>query len=209
MVASIYSEMLQYEEVGGNMVERLEKMNVAYIFVRIIVAYKHDMEVFNKVLFYILHTYSFKSKFHVLGADWLKTKTDVARHVGIMYDDPGVDDNLLLNEVLWLESKAVTGSVQSYLEYQGERNYKHLIMLKDLYEEMVVAALSNIKKASLEVDYDQKFRNHDYATKLLGEIQEWEQRVAEGNRELKAAMEEVQFDAGRVKKSLRLEDNVK
>ncbi len=203
MVASIYSEMLAFEEVGGDMLTRLGQMNVAHIFLRIAKYYEGQPDKFNKALFYILHTYSFKSKFHILGSDWKQTKMKVAEHVGL-------DENFTQEycDLVLLESQAVVETIQDYLNYQGERSFKHLIMLKDLYEQMVAAALSDIKKASLETDYDQKYRNHDYATKLLAEINEWEQRVAEGNRELKEAMMEVQADKGRIKKSLRMEDNM-
>lgn len=202
MVASIYSEMLQYQEVGGNMMERLGKMNVAHLFVRIAAKYKEDGEAFNKVLFYILHTYSLKSKFHVLGADWNETKEAIARHLAID------ESNLLWDDTVLLKSSEVISSIQNYLNYQGNRNFKHLCMLKDLYEQMVSSAVDNIKKASDETDYDQKYKNHDYASKLLAEINEWEQRVAEGHKELKDAMGEMAQFKKTNKLSLRMEDNI-
>lgn len=203
MVANIYTYILQYEDIGGNLVEKLQQMNVFPIFVKMAKCYEEDLSKFNKVLFYILHTYSLQSKFHVLGADWQLTKNNVAKHVGIKEDED------LYNDAVLLENTAVVITIQNYLDYQGEKNFKHLCMLKDLYEQMVSSAVANIKKASDEIDYDQKYKNHEYAGKLLEEIKQWEQRVADSNKELKEAINELRtHNQGNHQRSLRLEDNI-
>ncbi len=225
MVVSIYTEIVAYEEVGGDMVTRLKDMGVHDVFEDIDKYYQEDYNLFNKALLFILHAYSLNSKFHVMGQSWIDTKERIAAKVGINHDAPfvnrpkaDVDDDadevekmekvLLYSDLVYMESKEVINCIQKYLAYQGNKNFRHLCMLKDQYVQMVAGALDPIVKSSGEIDYDQKSRNRKYATEILEEIQTWEQKVADSDRNLKDALIEFNRKKG-VDQSLRLEDNLK
>jgi len=135
----------------------------------------------------------------------------VAAHVGITTTEPilqrGEGDNLIksfmFNDVVLLESMEIVKAINRYLLYQDSRNFKHLCMLKDSYEQMMLGAIDPAE------DFEQRAKNRKHATTLLEEIEEWEQRVADNNSELKEAMGEIkQRVGGRENKSLRVEDNL-
>jgi hypothetical protein len=215
MVISVYGELLQYEEVQGDMVDRIKAMGVYHIFEQLHTYYNEEYQLFNKALFFILHAYSLKSKYHVLGQSWAGVKEAVAEKVGITVDGPAVERTreettesvLLYSDLILLKSREVISTINKYLLYQGNKNFRHLCMLKDQYEQMVSGALDPIEKSSGEIDFDQKNRNRKYATEILLEIAQWEQTIYDNDKDLKAAMEELQNKKENNTQSLRVEDN--
>lgn len=208
MVASIYTEILQYEETGGDMAERLREMNTLHIFEMMLDNYKEDLSKFNRALFYILHTYTLGSKFHIIGDDWQEIKERIATRVGIHNVATNVPEQDFYRDVVMLKSQPVVSSVHKYIDHQGNRKFKHLCMLKDLYVEMIGSANSNILKSSGETDYDQKYKNQGYAESLYTKIGEWEQIIAQDNSSLKEAVKELDELKKNNQLSLRMEENL-
>lgn len=221
MVASIYKALIQYEDIQGDMVERIRELYVQHVFKPMTEYYGDNLQLFNKALFFILHTYSLNSKYHILGQDWLEIKLRIAERVGINKEEPfmvrkttedeedeSTENVLLYTDLILLESPEVVKTIQNYLNFQGNRNFKHLCMLKDQYEQMVNGSLDPIKKSSNDIDFEQKNKNRGYATKILKEIMEWEQKMAEDNQELKDAVEEFYNKTRMSLNSLRVEDNL-
>lgn len=204
MHSSIYNAILQYEEVGGDLVERIKALGLFDVFEPIITEYGADMEQFDRVLFYMIHCYSRESEFHVLQADWELIKKQVAEKVGI-------DTKSELYEALfYLKSIPFTLSVRKYLDYQNSKPLKHLLMLKDLYEQMVNSAIENITDSNGVVLFDQKVKNAKHAEEIYSKITEWEMRINEENTKLNKPIE--QLKSVEKKKSnrftLRMEDNL-
>lgn len=218
MVAGVYNGLIQYEEVGGDMVQRIRLMGMYDVFESLDRFCDGDMSRFNPALFYIIHTYSFESKYHVLGVEWLDIKKKVLAQVGgeelkkisitrTINEMPVY--STLYDELLYMTDPQIVLTIDKYLSYQGNRNFKHLIMLKDLYEQMVRGALEPIRKSTGEVDFDQKNKNRGYAASILNEITEWEQKVTDQTSQLiKEGVKELNKRKTSQTRSLRMEDNL-
>lgn len=218
MIINVYKELLQYEDVAGDMVGRIKELGLFDIFEKLDNYYFHQSQLFNRALFFILHAYSLDSKFHVFGQDWFAIKASIANKVGISVEEPfveretGVDKIekiLLWDDLMILKSKACVDTINNYLLYQGNKNFRHLIVIKEQYEQMISGALDPIVKSSGEIDFDQKNRNRTYATQILSEINEWESKIANENVSLKDAMAEMNIKRNNQELSIRLEDNLK
>lgn len=203
MVSSVYNDLVQYQEVGGDLVARINAIGLNPIFVPIIEEYSEDKSVFNKVLFFLLHCYSRESDYHIQYKDWGFIKTQVAASVGI-----GTEDELF-DQLFYLKNVKFTRTVRLYLDYQGGKAMKHLMMLKDLYEQMVNSAIENIQDKDGIIMYDQKVKNAEHADKIYNKIADWEQRIEKEESSLTQARLQLKEKekAGDKKFSLRMEDN--
>ncbi len=198
MYSSIYATIKSYQEVQGDMVERLEKHGLRDVFEPIIEKYGNDMDVFNAVLFYLINAYSRESLLHMASSDWSVIKEKAAEDAGLKdYDDVYID-------CLHLKSSEFVTSVRMYLDKQKSKAFKHLMMLNELYNQMLDGAIENIQDKDGVVDYDQKKRNAEHADSLYIKIGEWEQKLVVQNENLNKVEDEMK-NAER-KFSLRMED---
>jgi hypothetical protein len=197
-ILNVYAELIQYEENGGDMVDRIDRLNLHVIFEPIIANYP-DRSVFNKILFYILHVYSKESKSIIPGQDYGQCKDRLADRMKL--------SDQLREDTVHLRCPHIVTTVRRYLKNQMSKTLEHLTMKRELYHQMLTSSISG---ATEDLSYDQKFKNSEYADKLYDQIHEWEQRLLEENKELKPALEELR--ALKQKKntgSLRIEDNLK
>lgn len=203
MHKNVYESIRQYEEVRGDMIERLNAMGLNETFQPIIDEYGSDPEKFNQVLFYIIHCYSRESDFHIQHVDWGEIKSLVAKRVGI--DTEGD----LFFDLFDLRNTNFTVCIRQYMDYQGSRAFKHLMMLKDLYNQMINSAIENITDKDDKIWYEQKVKNAQHAESLYEKIAQWEQRI-EGD-EVKLNKPRTQLNEVEKKKdrfTLRMEDNL-
>lgn len=203
MHKNVYEAIKQYEEVGGDMVERIQSMGLHEVFDSIIVEYGPDPLKFNQVLFYTIFCYSRESEYHVQLVDWADIKKKVAQRVHIDVKSE------LFYDLFELRNKPFTICIRKYMDYQGSRALKHLVMLKDLYEQIVNAAIENIQDKDGITWYEQKVKNAQHADVLYEKIAQWEQRIETDEVRLnkpRSQLKEVQKKAHRF--GLRLEDHL-
>lgn len=182
MNLSIYKELLQYEEVQGDMITRLRTLGIYHIFEPIATAEKYvaDNSLFNKVLFFILHAYSKDSSKDTLGSDWKTVKLTIAKEVGL----PKI--------FIELNEPCVTKAIINYLEWQDYRVYRHLMILKMQYDEMLEASVSVLKDKDGGVDYPMKYKCGENADKLLERIRYYEEKLRDDNRDYKERIDEIE-----------------
>lgn len=206
MVLNVFTGLKQYQDVGGDLVSRIKSMGLHEVFEPLIDEYGSEPEIFNQVLFFILNVYSRVSPFVVLEAEWSHVKEQAAIDAGMDITEE------LYHEVCDLKKANVTRTIRKYLDYQKAKPNKHLLMLKDLYEQMVNAALE-VTPVDGKVDYDQKKKNADYASKLYTEIAQWEQRIETLELPIKRAVDEFK-EVEKIQQqpknslSLRMEDHL-
>ncbi len=200
---SIYTALIGYEDVGGDMIERINHMGLAEVFGPIAEEWGADQSVFNKVLFYTLHCYSRESPFVIHESDWSNIKRKVAKKVGIDHKED------LFFQLYDLRNKNYTFTIRRYLDYQGSKATKHLMMLKDLYEQMVNSAIENITDKDGVIMYDQKVKNAEYADRLYEKINLWQQRIEGEETHLNKARGQLrEVEIKRNNLTLRMEDNL-
>lgn len=162
----------------------LEKCLLLDIFMPVLEEYK-DPQTLKLVIKYIVFAYSAQSEHIVLGKEWLENKEQIFELLMFKPIREFKDD------VVMLQNPAVIRTINNWLEFQDKPTFKQMQVLKDLKIEMQTSCLSNIKKASMEIDYDQKFRNAEYASKLQEKIRELEAELIQNNVKMKEAVREV------------------
>lgn len=181
------------------MVERIKALNLYMVFEPLVLCYSEDRSKFNTALFYILHVYSRESKFIISDQDFVAVKRRVI-------DRLVITDSLLTQQLMELHGPVLI-TVQRYLKLQMSKTLEHLMMKRELYQQMLQSAMDNITDANGIVMYDQKKKNSDYADRLYDEINEWEQRLLSEHKELRQAVEEIrEIKKKNNRSSLRIED---
>lgn len=197
---SIFQDLMQFREVGGDMVERISAIGVYEIFKPLIEQYalKGDMDSFNKALFYILWLYSKDTDLIVAGYDYLEVKAMVAKRLSI--------EGKLYSDLIQLATPAIVETVNNYMDYQNSRIYRHLTMVREQYQIMVRSSTWILTPAGM--DYEQMRRNSRHAAELYDDIRIWEQKFTEEERVLKPAIGELKRGSAKYKRntSLRIED---
>lgn len=189
---SAYSEILAYS--GDEWEDYLTKICLIDIFKDLIPLFK-DKEALTQAIRYIVMCYSKDSDCVVLGTDWVSNKKRIFDKVLIHKD--------YYQDLILLENGIVIKTIQRWLSFQDSAVYSQLIMLKDLQQEMQDSANSSIKKANLEIDYDQKFKNAKYVNELKIMIDDLEQELIQNNPKLKEATKEL--SKAKAKNTLGLE----
>lgn len=203
MVKDVYTGLKQYQDVGGDLVERIKAMGLNETFEPLIEEYGSEGAEFNIVLFYLLNCYSRSSDFLILDAEWGEIKKQAAINAGLDIESP------LYFDLYDLKNNNFNRTIRKYLDYQNNKPFKHIMMLKDLYEQMVNSAIEDIKDKDEKTNYDQKKKNAEHASKLYLEIHEWEQRLEMENVRLKKPVDEFkEVEKKKDALNLRVEDHI-
>lgn len=156
-----------------------------------------------EIIRYIVYTNSIDSELIVLGADWLQTKKRIYEHCNL----PPKED--MLQDVIFLKSDFIKSSALKWLEFQDDETFSELLMLKNLKVEMQLSANSEIRKASGEIDYDQKMKNAEYSIKLTNLIKDTQLNLIQNNAKLKEAHKDAGQNARKTKSSFGVESFAK
>lgn len=205
MIVSIYDELSKITD-QDKMLEAIRRISFYEMFEPLIIRFENWLPFVR----YVLHAYSYQSDFISLGEDWNEAKRKVADHVSIPKDEkyqiPNVDPDLppkeeyLFDALINLKVIEATQVISDYLQYQGNRDFNHLLALREAYQLF-------IRSPYRRIDDDQIYKNMISAKKLLDEILEFEDRI-------KNAMGTMLWDAKKEidkvarKKTLSLEDRI-
>ena len=196
---SAYHSLVTYSE--GEWEEYLEKIALIDIFGPLLKSYP-DKGDFQCVIRYILLAYSKESEMLVIGSDWGKTKKKIFEAAAIK---PNVH---FYTDLVHLKNRAVLDCIKRWLDYQNDETFEMLQTLKDLKTELQMSTLTEIKKSSGEIDYDQKFKNAEYCINLQGMIKDLESQLIQANPKLKDSVSEYK-EAAKSSKTMGLESTLK
>lgn len=187
MIVSIYKELIQFEQIGGDMIERIKGLGVYNVFKPMAEdeRFVDKMDDFNVVLWWVLYCYSLNSGKDIVGSDWQYRKLTIAKELKMPAD--------LMNKVIALEIPGLRKTIINYLEFQDYRVYKHLKILQEQYSQMLSASLQDLKIGEGDnIDYTMKYKCGEYADKLLERIKFYEDKLKDDNRDLKEAITEIE-----------------
>ena len=179
---SAYHSVVNYEE--DNWSEYLDNILLLDIFMPVIKEYINSGTL-KSVIRYIVYAYSPESDKVILGMDWLKNKQKVFEFV------LAKPENSIYQDLVLLKNKAVVNTIHKWLNFLDNDTFTQLQVIKDLRVEMQISSLTEIRKASGEIDYDQKYRNASYANDLKKMIKDLESELIQNNNKLKDAIKEV------------------
>jgi hypothetical protein len=183
-----YQSLITYEEDNWN--EFLNKICLVDVFKDLFeVVEEQD---FKYAVKYIVWCYSVDSDSILLGTDWLLNKKKIFSKSGLpeSYED----------SFLYLKDSIVLGVINKWLNFQDNSTFFQVSVLKDLKVEMQLSSNSSIRKSSGEIDYDQKYKNANYASELTKKIKDLEMELIQNNSKLKDAVMEIK--SSRVKNNL-------
>lgn len=179
-MVNAYSELISYD--GFDWEDYLNRICLIDIFKDLIPLFK-DKEALTQAIKFIVMCYSKDSDCVILGTDWVQNKKRIFDKVLLQKE--------YYEDLVLLENRIIVKTIQNWLSFQDSAVYSQLIMLKDLQQEMQDSANSSIKKANLEIDYDQKFKNAKYVQELGKMIDDLEQELIQNSPKLKAATQEL------------------
>jgi hypothetical protein len=153
------------------------------------------------VAMYVLHAYSPDSALIVAGRDWASNKQSIAEEVGI-------PDHMILS-VITFQEEALGNVVSRYLNLQGEREFKHLMLKKETYENLMDGTLTMSKGDNGKVDLKELRETNKACDELLEEISALEAQMADKHKHILDGLKEVNNTQSRkpVRQSAAVEHN--
>ena len=175
-----YSAIMNYD--GKNWYEFLEQICMFDIFEKLLSWY-HQYHITDKLIHYILWTYSVESDKIIAGMEPKANKEQIFKLAGLPKE--------LWEQVGLLQHDVIVTTIMNWLAFQEQDVWTQLCVLRDLKTEMQISSVSAIKKSAGEIDYDQKFKNAKYAMDLRGMISDLEKELLQNNANLKDLVIEV------------------
>lgn len=184
---TVYQQIMRYDQ--DDFEDMLGRMNLLNIFSPIVDTFS-DPSVVKAVVKYIVAVYSKDSEFMLAGSTTKSNKQRAAdavklpsnRHQQIIYLDE-IDEYDKIPSI-------IVDVAFKYLAYQNDRNNTDLKSLYDLYDEMIRAAASKLKKGD-EVDYELKHKCRKYASEILDSIKKAESDMKEESTHVQSTIDEL------------------
>lgn len=195
---SAYHSIVSYDGYDWN--DYLTRICVYDIFKELLSEYP-DKNDFTSAVKYIMSAYSVESDMVIIGSDWLSTKKRIFEKYCLK------DQKKLYSDLVHLKNGKVLNAIQKWLDFQQNDVWTQLSILKDLRVEMQVSCLTDIKKASGETDYDQKYKNAQYSVDIKKMIKDLESELIQSSMKLKDAVKE--FRSERSKSTFGIETMLK
>lgn len=122
-----------------------------------------------RVLLYIILCYSKESDNPVLGAASDAVKNNIATYTGI--------PDYHRKAVLMLDNKSVRSTILRYLDFQSDRDFRHLENLKMRYDALMSASIEDMKGEDGKTDYKMLVQSAQLSNQLWEEIQTVEDKI--------------------------------
>ena len=167
-----------------NWVPFLEKLGLFDVFGELTASY-YDTEATTQIIKFIVWTYSANSTQLTEGMEWEANKRNNYRLAGLPQG--------LWEPVGLLKDPTILRATHRWLDWQEEPVFKQLQCLRDLKLEMQLSCVGKVVKSSGEIDFDQKFKNAQYALDLDAMIQQLENQSILNDPKLKDAIQETNY----------------
>jgi hypothetical protein len=142
------------------------------------------------VIKYIVYAYSRDSELVLLEGNWANNKEAIAIKVGLPED--GRED------VVDLKNETVRECITRYLTMQGDRDFRHLQLTRDLYERLLDQLYETMYNKEGEFDKDKILADRKALADLYDEMIELEERVRSKNIHIYDGMKQIVQAGGEV-----------
>ena len=165
----------------------LTKIHLIGIFKPVLEEFQ-DPDLFKGVVKFIAWGYSLNSDMlHTSGNTWSKVAELIFEKTGL---PRGADDGIY-NAVCKLQSENVRESIERWLTFQNEDNWQQFVHYRDLRREFLALCISDMKKATQEIDIEAKMKAALYSKDLLKMMEDARETFIQNNSKLKASVESV------------------
>lgn len=151
------------------------------------------------IILYILFAYSKESPKIVMGVSMRSIKEVIATYLDL--------PDTLYRHTVDMESKVVRRVVMEYLDYQVDRDFRHLMWKKDLYELMVNSQMEDAFNEEGKLDLKAVREINKELDNLLDDIEEYEEKMATKFEFVIDAVKDINTVASGEIHTLRIEDN--
>ena len=180
---SPYHEIITADE--DNFEEFLKKVHLIGIFKGILEEFA-DQDLFKGIVKFIAWGYSVHSDYlHTSGNSWDK----VSEYIFDKTDLPRGNENEIFNAVAKLQSAAVRDAIERWLQFQNSDPFSQYIHYRDLRREFLALSLSNMRKATGEIDVEAKMKAALYSRDLLKMMEDAKDTFIQNTPKLKGSVE--------------------
>jgi len=167
--------------------EYLRKVHLIDIFKPLLEEFG-DPELFKGVVKFIALGFSMDS-------DMLQTQGNTwGSVVEIIYEKSGLPDDRnekdgIYNAVCLLQSDNVLDCIERWLRHQNSENWTQYIHYRDLRRQMLSLSLSDMKKATGEIDIEAKYKSAIYSKELLKMMEDARDGFIQNHPKLRGSVE--------------------
>lgn len=167
--------------------EYLRKVHLFDIFKPLLEEFG-DIELFKGVVKFIALGFSIDSdQLHTQGNTW-------GNVVEVIYENSGLPDDReqkdgIYNSVCLLQSDNVLDSIERWLRHQNSENWTQYIHYRDLRRQFLSLSLSDMKKATGEIDIEAKMKAAIYSKDLLKMMEDAREGFIQNHPKLKGSVE--------------------
>jgi hypothetical protein len=196
-----FQEITSFE--GENFNDYLAEITLFTIFEPVFAEYM-DPVFCKKVVLYIVYANSVDSSKIGVGNDRRRELNKIFKDLEIPPNgphpfDPDMGERDFYTEIVLMTNSSVVTSIERWLQHKDNRQLEYLFTLQNAYVQHQSASLKDIRKASGEIDYDQKFKCIEYMMKLKKMIADAESELQQNDPKLKQAYEEVKTAKQKIK----------
>lgn len=168
-----------------NFEEYLTKIHLMAIFKPLLDEFD-DKELFKKIVRFIVYGYSLESDYLMThGKSWV----NVSKFIYEECDLP--DEGELFEAVADLQSEAVRTSIENWLRLINDEAFTNYIHFRDLRAQFLKLSISNMKKATGEIDIEAKMKAAIYSKDLLKMMEEARETLVQHHPKLKVSTDHL------------------
>jgi hypothetical protein len=188
-----YNSIIKSEEVDFK--DYLKKIHLFSIFKSLAEEFS-DSELFKGVVVFIAYGFSIESDMLLTqGYTW----DLICKRV---YEKSGLPDNEeLFDQVANLKSDSVRESIENWLRFQNDDNFTNFTHYRDLRRQFLALSLSDMKKATGEIDIEAKMKAAVYSKDLLKMMEDARETFIQNHPKLRGAVEAVNKVNNNIKNS--------
>jgi hypothetical protein len=178
-----YNSLIKSEEEDFE--DYLRRIHLLVIFAPLLEEFQ-DKELFKGVVRFIAYGFSIESDMLLTqGYTW----DSICKRVYQRSELP--DNEELFDQVANLNSDAVRRSIENYLRFQNDEGWNQFIHYRDLRRQFLALSLSDMKKATGEIDIEAKMKAATYSKELLKMMEDARETFIQNHPKLRGSVEAV------------------
>lgn len=180
-----FQSIIKYEE--DDFEDYLKRVYLFDIFKPLLEEFG-DPSLFKAVVKFIVFGYSMDSDMLMTqGNTWSKVSDTIYERVELPEDKDNPDG--IYYQVCHLKSQAVREAIERFLIFQNDENWNQYIHYRDLRKEFLFLSLSNMKKATGEIDIEAKMKAIVYSKDLLKMMEDAKDGFIQNHPKLRGSVE--------------------
>lgn len=201
MTASIFHAIIEKKDSSAQVLLEVCESLAPGLFTQLIDDVENPLpgDSLKYIILFIALAYSRESPRVVMGMHPKVGKELIARYLEI--------PDIYLQYTVNLLHKTVRKVVMEYLDFQADRDFRHLMRKRDMYELMVDQSMTNMVKEDQSLDYKSLLEANKHINELMKDIESYEIKMSDRYAFIFDNISDIKnVDTGQIF-SLRIEDS--